>query len=239
MMPAMRTIGILVLVLVAGCASVKETPPSVARPLIVAPSVAGPTHGVVAAESPRSAAKAESTALAPPPVVPSLPVITGDKPIGIEPAVGVPTTRLPSNSKSQSVAKAAPVKAPTNVIPAPVVAEQPRKTEAPPTVAKTLEPPLDLAALKARLRETDAIGMFTKLSLKNQVDDLLDQFRAYYQGRIKTTLAELRRPYELLLMKVLAVLQDGDPALAHAINASREAIWGILADRDTFAKVAA
>jgi hypothetical protein len=32
------------------------------------------------------------------------------------------------------------------------------------------------------------------------------------------------------------VLQDGDPALAHAINASREAIWGILSDRDKFAQ---
>lgn len=96
--------------------------------------------------------------------------------------------------------------------------------------------PLDLKTLEQQLKETKAIGVLTKLSLKNQVDDLLEQFRAYYQGRLKTTLADLRRPYELLLMKVLAVLQDGDPALAGKINASREAIWGILADPDKFAK---
>lgn len=96
--------------------------------------------------------------------------------------------------------------------------------------------PLDLKVLEQQLKETKAIGLMTKLSLKNQVDDLLAQFRAYYQGQLKASLADLRRPYEMLLMKVLAVLQDGDPALAHAINASREAIWGILSDREKFAQ---
>jgi hypothetical protein len=98
-------------------------------------------------------------------------------------------------------------------------------------------PPLDLKSLETRLKETKAIGVFTKLALKNQVDDLLNQFRAYYQGRLKTTLAELRRPYEMLLLKVLALLQDTDPPLAGAIVASREAIWGILADPAKFATI--
>ncbi len=93
---------------------------------------------------------------------------------------------------------------------------------------------LDLKSLEKRLRETNAIGTFTKLALKNQVDDLLDQFRAYHQGREKTTLAELRQPYDLLLLKVLSLLQDGDPALARDIVASREAIWSVLADRNKF-----
>ena len=69
------------------------------------------------------------------------------------------------------------------------------------------------------------------------MDDLLDQFRAYYQGKLKTTLAELRRPYDLLVLKVLSLLQDSDPALASAIAASREAIWGILADPAKFATI--
>ncbi len=96
-------------------------------------------------------------------------------------------------------------------------------------------PTLDLKSLETRLKETPAIGTFTKLSLKNQVDDLLDQFRAYYQGALKTTLAQLRRPYEMLLLKVLSLLQDADPPLAQAIVASREAIWGILSDPAKFA----
>ena len=40
-------------------------------------------------------------------------------------------------------------------------------------------------------------------SLKNQVDDLLDQFRDYYKGKAKLTMTELRRSYDLLMMKVL------------------------------------
>ena len=94
-----------------------------------------------------------------------------------------------------------------------------------------------MKSLETRLKETKAIGVFTKLALKNQVDDLLSQFRAYYQGHLKTTLAELRRPYEMLLLKVLALLQDTDPPLAGAIVASREAIWGILADPVKFTTI--
>ncbi len=94
---------------------------------------------------------------------------------------------------------------------------------------------LDLTTLETRLKETKAIGVFTKITLKNQVDDLLDQFRAHYQGQAKTTLAELRQPYDRLLLKVLSLLQDGDPELARAIVASREEIWGILSDPKKFA----
>jgi hypothetical protein len=89
---------------------------------------------------------------------------------------------------------------------------------------------LDLAALEQRLRDTKAIGLFTKLSLKNQVDDLLEQFRAVYRGKANTPMTALRQRYDLLLFKVLSLLQDSDPPLAKAIGSSREAIWGILND---------
>ena len=75
----------------------------------------------------------------------------------------------------------------------------------------------------------------TKLTLKNQVDDLLNQFRAFYAGKLKTTLAELRRPYDLLILKVLSLLQDKDPPLASDLASSREAIWAILSDPVKFA----
>lgn len=99
----------------------------------------------------------------------------------------------------------------------------------------TKPPSLDLTALERRLKETKAIGVFTKITLKNQVDDLLNQFRAHYQGQARTTLADLRQPYDRLLLKVLSLLQDGDPELARAIVASREEIWGILSDPKKFA----
>ena len=91
--------------------------------------------------------------------------------------------------------------------------------------------------MESRLKQTKAIGVLTKITISNQVDDLLSQFRAFYAGKLKTTLAELRRPYDLLVLKVLALLQDGDPALASALVASREAIWGILSDRTKFAAI--
>ena len=77
--------------------------------------------------------------------------------------------------------------------------------------------------------------MFTKISLKNQVDDLLTQFRAFHQGRAGTVLTELREQYNLLLLKVLSLLQGSDPVLAQAIASSREALWGLLADPAKFA----
>jgi hypothetical protein len=129
------------------------------------------------------------------------------------------------------IAKAAP-KAPSAPAPA---AQPPKKEAAPPETAKVQAPPLDLNSLETRLKETRAIGVLTKIALKNQVDDLLNQFRAYYQGKLKTTLAELRKPYDLLVLKVLSLLQDSDPSLAAAIVASREAIWGILSDPVKFA----
>jgi hypothetical protein len=97
-------------------------------------------------------------------------------------------------------------------------------------------PALDLASLEQRLRDTHAIGVFTKLSLKNQVDDLLGAFRAYHGGQDKISLTALRQRFDLLLLKVLTLLQDGDPPLASAISSSREAIWGMLADREKFQK---
>jgi hypothetical protein len=97
-------------------------------------------------------------------------------------------------------------------------------------------PTIDLPELERRLRDTRAIGVFTKLSLKNQVDDLLASFRILYEGPNKHASPELRQRYDSLLLKVLNLLQEGDPQLAAAISSSRESIWGILADPDRFAK---
>ena len=97
-------------------------------------------------------------------------------------------------------------------------------------------PPLDLVSLEARLRATTAIGVFTKLSLKNQVSDLLGQFKTFHHGGVPA-LARLRQEYDLLLLKVLSLLQDKDASLASAISASRESLWGILADPVQFAKL--
>lgn len=94
---------------------------------------------------------------------------------------------------------------------------------------------LDLDALTEQLKETKAIGFFTKITLRNQVNDLLDKFREYYQGNAKLTMTDLRQSYDLLMMKVLSLLQDQDQGLTAAILSSREAIWGLLSDPKKFA----
>ncbi len=142
----------------------------------------------------------------------------------VEPSTTAPTT--PSTAKTES----------TNAKPAKPSAEAAaKKPNAAPAVTSEVGGAVAAAMLEARLKETKAIGVFTKITLKNQVDDLLNQFRAHYQGQAKTTLADLRQPYDRLLLKVLSLLQDGDPELARAIVASREEIWGILSDPKKFA----
>ena len=114
----------------------------------------------------------------------------------------------------------------------------PVASKAVPTPVTTEPPaaPLDLKSLETRLRQTKAIGVLTKLSLKNQVDDLLEKFRAYHKRQATATLPELRRSYELLLLKALSLLQDADPPLARDIVKSKAAIWSILADPKKFSE---
>ena len=123
---------------------------------------------------------------------------------------------------------------PNAVAPSPTAPSGP--TVPPPGTPKG-SPALDLTSFEKRLRETTAIGVFTKLSLKNQVDDLLEQLAAFHEGRGHTPLAKLRESYDLLLLKVLSLLQDKDPALARDIAASREALWNLLADPAKFANL--
>jgi hypothetical protein len=94
--------------------------------------------------------------------------------------------------------------------------------------------PLDFTSLGTRLRQTKTIGVLTKLAVKNQADDLVGEFRAYHKRQGTATLPELRRSYDMLLLKVLSLLQDGDPPLAREIVQSRAAIWDILADPRKF-----
>ena len=140
------------------------------------------------------------------------------------------TSKAAAATRSASSAKPAPATS-TKTVPPPVTKAKPA---APPTPAAAA-PTLDLDALEARLKQTKGIGVMTKLSLKNQVDDLLGEFRKHYAGKPVPTMAELRRSYDLLMMKVLSLLQDRDQQLASDILSSRERIWALLADPKSFA----
>jgi hypothetical protein len=231
-MSAARIGGFLCVLLMAGCAGIERAPPR------EAPQTAMPPGATVALE-PTVAPSAPPTPEPPPPEPPQT-MATERGTVAAEP-MAPPAAPTVSGSTGQSVAKleASTPKAPAKVPSSPTPAAQLPKKETPaPALAKPEAlPPLDLKSLETRLKETKAIGVFSKLALKNQVDDLLDKFRAFYQGRLKTSLVELRRSYDLLVLKVLALLQDADPPLASAIAASRESIWGILSNPAKFATV--
>jgi len=169
--------------------------------------VAPPTPPAQTVAAPPPATQAAPAQAAPQPLRPSAP--PPEAPAPLRPSAPPPKT-----------AAAAPPKA--------------SPPAAPPKAAAA--PALDLKTLEERLRATNAIGVMTKLSLKNQVDDLITRFRQYHAGHRPPGLADLRPAFELLLMKVLSLLQDSDRALAHDINASRDALWAVLADRDKLAQ---
>lgn len=200
------------LVALGGCASL--------APTVVSAGPGG--EAVAAAQVPApEALKAIST-----------PVVASPVAIAPEPAVA-PISPLRPKPAPKLPAAAAP--RPPQVTAPPIPATAAVSGPAVPVAPAT--PALNLTALEQRLRDTHAVGVFTKLSLKNQVDDLLDQFRAYYRGQVKSPMAPLRQRYDLLLLKVLSLLQDGDPPLAAAILSSREGIWNILADPQKFSQI--
>jgi len=94
-----------------------------------------------------------------------------------------------------------------------------------------------IANLVARIRETGAIGFFTKLALKNQIDDLLSEFREFHDKASNTELAFLKDQFNLLLMKVITLLQDDDPKLFQDIVSAREILWSNLADPERFERL--
>jgi hypothetical protein len=217
-MPSVRIVGLVIVLMTAACAGIRGAPPR-------EPTNAGAAQdAAVEVKPPETAAVEPEVPLAGPPVADSQDKSQNGSSASTV-TIGIPATQADAPAaKTPTQARAAP---PTDL--APKVEGKAPVAEKPPAA-----PPLDLTLLEKRLRETNAIGVFTKLTLKNQVDDLLDRFRAHYEGKTKTSLSELRQPFDLLILKVLSLVQDRDSSLAGAILASREAIWGILSDPAKF-----
>jgi hypothetical protein len=227
-----RVVVALSFLLAAGCcATVKHaqtTEPAPAAPSI--PVVESPVEIAPKAATAPVAVEAPGTQESPAPPPPVEPLHPAES--ASPPSLALP--KPPATVAAPAIRPAPPKPPAVPVTPrAPAVPVAPR-TVAAPAASQPVAAPLDFKSLGTRLRETRAIGVLTKLSLKNQVDDLLAAFRAYHKGQGSATLAELRRSYDMLLFKVLALLQDSDPMLARDIVKSRTAIWGILADPRKF-----
>ncbi len=112
-------------------------------------------------------------------------------------------------------------------------ASQPASTQGEAAPGRAKPPLQNLASLETRLRETRAIGPLTRTTLVNQVHDLRNRFRERdKQEQADIARDRMRPPYELLIFKVLSLLQDTDSPLARAVVDSRDAIWSALVDPD-------
>lgn len=221
MVAAARSAIALCCLVAAGCAGIERALTEEPVPA-VAPVASTSVDRPLVATPPESVPAPTATAPVPAVAAPKAPPVVIAAPIARE---TVPEAATAPVAKPPPVAIAAPVAPAPQAVPE--MATAPVAT--PPAVAL-----LDFAALGTRLRETKTIGVLTKLAVKNQADDLVDKFRAYHQRRGTATLPELRQSYDMLLLKVLSLLQDSDPPLAQDIVQSRTAIWDILADPRKF-----
>lgn len=119
--------------------------------------------------------------------------------------------------------------------PAPAPAPSPPPESAPPA-APPAEPAVSLEDLGTRIKQTPALGTFSKLSLKNDLDDLVDGLRGYH-ARKEGDLDDLHQRYEALVLKLMTLLEEDEPELALALGRSRERIWNRLVDPVEFAKL--
>ena len=222
-------------------AAAPVTPPNTQAATRVSPATAPAAKppDMPAVQPPTTTAvKPPATTAAKPPVAPAVkpPATTAVKPPAT-PAVKPPVA---STAKPPAVASAKPPAAPAVKPPGVPGGNQAATTTQVPAATQPAAVPnapvtLDLAALEKQLRSTKAIGVFSKIALKNQVDDLMKEFRQHYKGRTPPSMTDLRRSYDLLMMKVLSMVQDDDQKLASAIVASRTAIWDLLSDPKKFA----
>lgn len=92
--------------------------------------------------------------------------------------------------------------------------------------AKPFTPPqINLSQLVERLKQTDAIGFLTKLTIRSDVLEFKESVDAYRRnGGLSRHLDTLRGQFDGLLLKIMALL-DRDPALSKDIYYARESIW--------------
>ncbi len=86
---------------------------------------------------------------------------------------------------------------------------------------------MDMKALGRKLRDTHALGLFTKLRLKSQADDLIER------GRAAADRTTLRSDYDALISSVVRELRrGGDAALAGEVECARGSVWTALLNAD-------
>ena len=93
---------------------------------------------------------------------------------------------------------------------------------------------LDLDTLIQRVSDTDAMGLFTKLSLKGKIDILNRDLKTYHAGRTATALMALKERFVLMIQEIVLLVQSKDPELARDVAAARKSLWALISDPERF-----
>ena len=96
---------------------------------------------------------------------------------------------------------------------------------------------VDFDDLIKRISDTKAIGILTKLSLKREIDGFEADLETFHDGKSSSSLDELRERYDLLVHKLLGLLQEKDADLARDIAGARDILWAKLADPEEFRRM--
>ena len=87
------------------------------------------------------------------------------------------------------------------------------------------KPAISMEELVERLKETEAIGVFTKLAIRSDVLDFKESINTYRKKKkLESYIGHLRERFDGLLLKILALLER-DPPLSRDIQHARESIW--------------
>ena len=93
----------------------------------------------------------------------------------------------------------------------------------------------DLDQIINRVTSSKALGFFTKLSLKKDIDGFLADVKKYHDGRGDLTLDQLHEQYDALVHNLVTLVQNKDEELVRYIDDGRDKLWGMLADHEKFA----
>jgi len=94
----------------------------------------------------------------------------------------------------------------------------------------------DLEALVDRISHSKALGFLTKLSLKLDIDGFLKMVQEYHdKGGAEDSLEQLHERYDVMVHKLVVLLQDEDEELVKSIDEGRDKLWVMLADAKKFA----
>ncbi len=86
----------------------------------------------------------------------------------------------------------------------------------------------DFHALETKIRNSEAIDLFSKISLKIEITSLVNEAVRLHEGKSAAGLYQRKVRFEELIDRAVIMLRKGDVSLAEEVEGSREALWRFL-----------